>query len=73
MIPLTKLAPEIVETILAKAVESENGSCDPEALTYLANMADGDARMALNCLQMALNAKGKENITMDIIKGELKS
>ncbi|CAB4377267.1 unnamed protein product [Rhizophagus irregularis] len=41
---------------------------DEDALKYLAVMSDGDARIALNALEIALNMKSKKHITKDDIE-----
>jgi len=69
VIPLNKLTPEAVRTILERALKAENvpiittsslglnagrSVCD-EAIEFLSNVSDGDARTALNCLEIALS------------------
>lgn len=41
---------------------------DEDVLKYLAVMSDGDARIALNALEIALNMKSKKHITKDDIE-----
>ncbi|GES81907.1 ATPase WRNIP1 [Rhizophagus clarus] len=41
---------------------------DEDVLKYLAVMSDGDARIALNALEIALNVKSKKHITKDDIE-----
>ena len=44
---------------------------DPEALDYLAEMAQGDARIALNTLEVAADSAPQQTITLDIIRDAL--
>ena len=51
-------------------------SLDPDALTHLVNIANGDARVALNALEMAAlaaepNVQGRRTITIDTISDAL--
>ncbi len=63
------------------AGESENGegkssglSVTKKALEYLSNVADGDARTALNCLQLAFKAcrASDSRIDLSVMKENLK-
>ena len=58
VIVLSKLAPEAIKTILDKAVIENNSNVkvEEEAVEFLSNAADGDARTALNCLQIAMDS-----------------
>ena len=49
---LKALTPEQVKTILRRAVEREKASAGDEALEAVADLAGGDARAALNILEM---------------------
>ncbi|CAI2166682.1 12710_t:CDS:10 [Funneliformis geosporum] len=56
------------ETLLS---ENDDNQVNEEALRYLAVMSDGDARVALNALEIAINIKPeilKKNITKEDIK-----
>ena len=53
IIRLEKLTIDDVKKILRRAVELENFSADERALDIIADVADGDARMALNLLEQA--------------------
>lgn len=60
ILELTPLSEEALTTLLRRALdESSRGlghlkiECDPEALAHLARVADGDARKALNALEIA--------------------
>ena len=67
-----------IEKIIARAIEDKkvglgniNISMDKEAINYLANMANGDARSALNALELSVlttdrDKDGKINITLEV-------
>lgn len=63
--PLTK---EEIITIIKKALKSEKASkkVTPKAIDYLAELADGDARVALGNLELALRMSDK--VTPDVVK-----
>jgi putative ATPase len=79
VIVLNKLPPDSVRKILERALQSKDifvrksgekfektskgVSIDEEAVDYLATICDGDARTALNCLEIAISkheAEGKK-------------
>ena len=74
---LKKLHDGDIERILRRALEVEGPSYGPsqlvddELLNYLAAFADGDARTALNLLELAMNLSGRPNATKDSIKAAL--
>ncbi len=84
---LQKLSDEDVRQILKRAVSSEaqnnedyqssmaNGSfstlVDTELIKYLAAFSDGDARTALNLLELAMSLSTREGMTTDEIKSSL--
>ncbi|KAJ0384356.1 hypothetical protein COL922a_008558 [Colletotrichum nupharicola] len=76
---LSKLTREDVVGILMRAIEDENAKgagvrsplIDAELVTYLAAFADGDARMALNLLELALSICNRPGITKEDIKASL--
>lgn len=76
---LQKLSTEDVTSILNRALQMETAGAstpaspllDGEFLTYLANFADGDARTALNLLELAISLSTRENITKADIKASL--
>lgn len=76
---LQKLATEDVSHILNRALQMEqSGSSTPpsplldeELLAYLASFADGDARTALNLLELAISLSTRENTTKADIKASL--
>jgi putative ATPase len=76
---LQKLTTEDVGNILQRALRMEQSSSstppssllDAELLAYLANFADGDARTALNLLELAISLSTRENITKSDIKASL--
>ncbi len=76
---LHRLSEEDIETILRRALEDgERGlgalpiDADPEALTAIARVADGDARVALNVLEVAVTlirpAEGARRLTADVVR-----
>ena len=50
---LEALTPEQIRTLLDRAVAREGWSVEPEALEFLAGRSGGDARTALNALELA--------------------
>ncbi|KAH6657585.1 DNA polymerase III, clamp loader complex, gamma/delta/delta subunit [Truncatella angustata] len=76
---LQKLTTADVGKILHRALQMELSSSsippspllDEELLTYLANFADGDARTALNLLELAISLSARENTTKADIKASL--
>ncbi|KAH8677675.1 DNA polymerase III, clamp loader complex, gamma/delta/delta subunit [Xylariales sp. PMI_506] len=76
---LQKLATEDVNRILLRALQEEQTSSqsppspllDDELLGYLSNFADGDARTALNLLELAMSLSNREGITKADIKAAL--
>ncbi|KAF2201946.1 DNA-dependent ATPase MGS1 [Delitschia confertaspora ATCC 74209] len=71
---LARLTDEHVVTILERAMAAENCTSsvlDSEMLKYFASFADGDARIALNLLDLAMNLAKKPSITSEDIKKEL--
>ncbi|GJC81471.1 ATPase WRNIP1 C26H5.02c [Colletotrichum liriopes] len=76
---LSKLSNEDVARILLRAIEEETrvknypGSplIDAELVTYLAAFSDGDARTALNLLELALSLSTRQGITKEDIKASL--
>jgi len=78
VVVLDKLGPESIIKILRKALLKNDVQVDDsdqdqgissEAVTYLANIVDGDARSAINTLQLVIQARiGSEKITLDQIK-----
>ncbi|RYP52704.1 hypothetical protein DL769_010623 [Monosporascus sp. CRB-8-3] len=76
---LQKLSTEDIQRILLRALEAEKAATatppspllDEELLTYLARFADGDARTALNLLELAMSLTGREGVTKEDIKASL--
>ncbi|KAF2190825.1 P-loop containing nucleoside triphosphate hydrolase protein [Zopfia rhizophila CBS 207.26] len=71
---LAKLADEDLVTILERAMAAENCTSpllDTDMLKYFASFADGDARIALNLLELAMNLSKRPSITRQDIKKEL--
>ena len=74
---LQKLHDADVKRILRRAFDVEGPSYGPshlvddELLIYLAAFADGDARTALNLLELAMDLSSRPNATKDSIKAAL--
>ncbi|PNH75267.1 hypothetical protein VD0001_g2336 [Verticillium dahliae] len=78
---LQKLSAENIAAILRRAVAAEcpgspppllsDGANADHLLTYLAAFADGDARTALNLLELALSLAARPDTTMDDLKASL--
>jgi putative ATPase len=73
---LTKLSGNDVVTIMERALEVECPDSRPklldqEFLNYLASFADGDARTALNLLELSLNLSSQPNMTLSTLKSSL--
>lgn len=73
---LAKLTDENITTILKRAVASEGlpsstELIDDEFLAYLAAFADGDARTALNLLELAMDLSTRPTMTKDAMKRSL--
>jgi putative ATPase len=79
---LTKLSQANVESIINRALNAESPKntdgkpiisplLDEEMVTYLARFADGDARTALNLLELAMNLSTRKRASKDDIKKSL--
>lgn len=74
---LDKLAERDVVAILEKALEIEGPNYEPselideEMIRYLASFADGDARTALNLLELAMDLSHRADATKQTIKASL--
>lgn len=75
---LSKLTEEDITTILSRALEASKETYNPNTtlvaeplLSYLASFADGDARTALNLLELAMDLSTRPNMTIDILKSSL--
>ena len=74
IITLSKLGDDDLVKILERAMAVENCTSpllDADMLRYFASFADGDARVALNLLDLAMSLSVKPSITADDIKKEL--
>lgn len=78
VIVLKQLEPESIVKILKRAIEDkelglgkENIAIDDDAIGMLANFASGDARSALNTLDLAVKTSKGAPITTDLIKTAL--
>ncbi len=59
------LAPEAVRALLHRGLEAEDAAADDEALDHLVNRSDGDARTALNALEVAVAlARDRGHVTL---------
>ena len=74
---LSKLATEDLTAILKRALEVEgpsygpSGLVDDEMIQYLAAFGDGDARTALNLLELAMDLSKRPQASKDSIKASL--
>ncbi|KAI1426381.1 ATPase WRNIP1 [Xylaria sp. FL1777] len=76
---LQKLTTEDIQRILARALQSELSftsstpppTLDEEFLSYLANFADGDARTALNLLELGISLANRGQVTKEEMKASL--
>ena len=74
---LVRLTTEDVIAILSRALEAERSDyaptklVDDELIKYLAAFADGDARIALNLLELAMDLSTSPGATQDTIKSSL--
>ena len=74
---LEKLSDHDIGRILRRALEVEgpnyapSGLVDDELIDYLAAFSDGDARTALNLLELAMNLSSRSDATKDSIKSAL--
>ncbi len=75
---LSKLTDLDVITILERALEQSKETYRPdtalvsnELLSYLASFADGDARTALNLLELAMELSARPNMTLHNLKSSL--
>ncbi len=56
---LHALSPEAVRELVQRGLEHEKAEADDEALDHLVDRADGDARVALNALEVAIALAGE--------------
>lgn len=75
---LKRLASEEIAKVIAAALsDSERGfgdrpiECPPEVLEEIVVVADGDARVALNALELAVNAAGSSHLTLEHLRAAL--
>lgn len=66
---LHPLSLDNIKAILKKAVESERGfsgelTVEDDVIDFIANISDGDARVALNALELSALASKSKNITL---------
>lgn len=75
---LKSMSSDVLVTVLKRALSSEAGfggrySADNEVLESLANAADGDARTALNLLEIASQLSNNHVITLDVVATSLQN
>jgi len=74
---LQKLTDQNICDILHRALEAERANYNPSALVndnlmaYLAAFADGDARTALNLLELAMELSQRQGMTVETLKRSL--
>lgn len=75
---LAKLTEQDIVSILRRALESERAPestpsplLDVSMIEYLAAFSDGDARTALNLLELAIDLSGRPHMTQDELKRSL--
>ncbi|KAI0385601.1 P-loop containing nucleoside triphosphate hydrolase protein [Hypomontagnella monticulosa] len=76
---LQKLTTTDIQLVLARALQAELSATslppspllDEELISYLANFADGDARTALNLLELAMSLVNRDGMTKEDIKASL--
>jgi len=75
---LSKLTDADVTIILERALEQSKDTYNPdmtlltnELLHYLSSFSDGDARTALNLLELAMELSTRPNMTLEILKSSL--
>jgi putative ATPase len=61
---LQPLTQEAVRTLLQRGLEHEKTEADQEAIDHLVGKADGDARVALNALEVAIALAGDHPVTL---------
>ena len=57
---LEPLGSDDLRILVARALETEGAAADPDAVDHLVDLADGDARAALNALELALALASSE-------------
>jgi putative ATPase len=55
---LEPLSPDALHTLVARALEHESATADDDAVEFLINLVDGDARAALTSLEVAIALSG---------------
>ncbi|HVL07512.1 MAG TPA: replication-associated recombination protein A [Acidimicrobiales bacterium] len=61
---LQPLGPEAVRTLLLRGLANEQADAEDEALEHLVGRADGDARVALNALEVAIALAGGKPVSL---------
>jgi putative ATPase len=70
---LNPLGPEEIKSIVRRALESDKGlqgrfELTPDALNFIANISDGDARIALNALELSALAAPDKKIDLKTVE-----
>jgi putative ATPase len=75
VVVLEPLSDEAIRSLLERALhDAERGlgnipvEVEPEALAAVVNLANGDARMALNTLELAVNGARDGRVTVDVVR-----
>ncbi|MCX2726436.1 replication-associated recombination protein A [Thermomicrobium sp. 4228-Ro] len=75
VVVLEPLSDEAIRSLLERALtDTERGlgglavEVEPEALEAIVNLANGDARMALNTLELAVTGARRGRVTVDIVR-----
>lgn len=71
VVTLESLSTQQLERIIARAAEGLEAELEPKARTLLAELAAGDARVALSGLEMAAGLAGSRPITPELVKQAL--
>jgi putative ATPase len=66
VITLEALSREDLQNIVTRALKKEQGKADKEAIDLMARLANGDARIALNIVELCLQQS--KNIDKDLVK-----
>ncbi|HZQ83755.1 MAG TPA: replication-associated recombination protein A [Acidimicrobiales bacterium] len=61
---LEQLSDDDLTTLLHRALEREKGTADDDALAYIVNLVDGDARAAYTSLEVALALSTDKHVTL---------
>jgi putative ATPase len=65
---LEPLTLDELRQVVARGLDSEGASAEPDAVSALVGLADGDARAVLTTLEVAIALAGEEPITLDDVE-----